>query len=98
MKRLESAPAKPRGRPRSFDRDDALERAMEVFWKRGFEGASLNDLTDAMGINPPSLYAAFADKKRLFLYAVNRYPAMRGDECPSSVSPTAPRTPQPNLT
>ncbi len=46
---------------------------MEVFWKHGFEGASLNDLTEAMGINPPSLYAAFGDKEHLFLEAVERY-------------------------
>ena len=89
MKRLDSAPAKPRGRPRSFDRDEALERAMEVFWKQGFEGASLNDLTDAMGINPPSLYAAFGDKEHLFLEAVERYEAKRGDECPYADAPTA---------
>lgn len=89
MKRLEGIAGKPRGRPRSFDRDEALERAMEVFWKQGFEGASLNDLTDAMGINPPSLYAAFGDKERLFLEAVERYEAKRGDECPYAEAPTA---------
>jgi len=89
MKRLDGAAAKPRGRPRSFDRDEALERAMEVFWKRGFEGASLNDLTDAMGINPPSLYAAFGDKEHLFLEAVERYQAKRDDECPYADAPTA---------
>ena len=89
MKRLDGAPAKPRGRPRSFDRDEALERAMEVFWKQGFEGASLHDLTEAMGINPPSLYAAFGDKEHLFLEAVERYEAKRGDECPYADAPTA---------
>jgi len=89
MKRLNGTPAKPRGRPRSFDRDAALERAMEVFWKLGFEGASLHDLTEAMGINPPSLYAAFGDKERLFLEAVERYMAQRGAECPYADAPTA---------
>lgn len=89
MKRLEGIAGKPRGRPRSFDRDEALERAMEVFWKRGFEGASLNDLTEAMGINPPSLYAAFGDKEHLFLEAVERYQTKRGDECPYADAPTA---------
>src|SRR5258706_15807861 len=64
---------KPRGRPRSFDRDKALERAMQVFWKQGYEATSIQDLTRAMGINPPSLYAAFGDKERLFMEAVERY-------------------------
>lgn len=62
-----------RGRPRSFDRDVALERAMLLFWRRGFEATSISDLTAEMGITPPSLYAAFGDKERLFLEAVQRY-------------------------
>ena len=64
---------RPRGRPRSFDREAALERAMEVFWSKGFEAATLHDLTAAMGINPPSLYAAFGDKEKLYLEALGRY-------------------------
>jgi len=72
---------KPRGRPRSFDRDEALDRAMEVFWEKGFEAASLADLTKAMDINPPSLYAAFGDKERLFLEAVERYVGHRARSC-----------------
>lgn len=67
------APRKPRGRPRSFDREQALERAMEVFWRKGYEATSIHDLTDAMGINPPSLYAAFGDKEKLYLEAVEKY-------------------------
>jgi AcrR family transcriptional regulator len=83
------ASRKARGRPRSFDRDAALAAAMEVFWRRGYEGASLAELTEAMGINPPSLYAAFGDKERLFLEALERYLAARGDACPYGDEPTA---------
>ncbi|WP_280301617.1 TetR/AcrR family transcriptional regulator [Nocardia abscessus] len=59
-----------RGRPRAFDRTEALHRAMEVFWEHGYEGASMSDLTTAMGINSPSLYAAFGGKEQLFRAAV----------------------------
>jgi AcrR family transcriptional regulator len=62
-----------RGRPRTFDVDAALDRAVEVFWQRGYEGASLTDLTEAMGINRPSMYAAFGNKEELFRRAVGRY-------------------------
>lgn len=62
-----------RGRPRGFDRDVALRRAMEVFWEHGYDGASMTDLTAAMGINSPSLYAAFGDKEALFRAAVDLY-------------------------
>jgi AcrR family transcriptional regulator len=61
------------GRPRSFDEAKALERAMRVFWRRGYEGASLPELTKAMGINRPSMYAAFGNKEQLFKKAVERY-------------------------
>ncbi|WP_378732014.1 TetR/AcrR family transcriptional regulator [Nocardia brasiliensis] len=62
-----------RGRPRAFDRTEALRRAMEVFWEHGYEGSSMNDLTSAMGINSPSLYAAFGGKEALFREAVDLY-------------------------
>ncbi len=61
------------GRPRSFDTDKALDRALLVFWRKGYEGASLSDLTKAMGINRPSLYAAFGDKEALFRKVLDRY-------------------------
>jgi AcrR family transcriptional regulator len=63
----------PSGRVRQFDADDALDRALEVFWARGYEGTTLPELTRAMGINRPSLYAAFGNKKRLFHQALDRY-------------------------
>jgi AcrR family transcriptional regulator len=66
------------GRPRAFNRDTALDAAMRVFWAVGFEGASLTALTAAMGINRPSLYAAFGDKASLFRQAVARYGAGPG--------------------
>lgn len=61
------------GRPRQFDCDDALDKAMGVFWKHGYEGATLEELTSAMGINRPSLYAAFGSKEELFRKVVERY-------------------------
>jgi AcrR family transcriptional regulator len=61
------------GRPRSFCKNQALDRALEVFWRQGFEGASICHLTEAMGINPPSLYAAFGNKEQLFRQALDRY-------------------------
>src|SRR3979411_2475458 len=66
-------PTKAAGRPRSFDAGKALGRAVEVFWRKGYEGASLSDLTKAMGINRPSLYAAFGDKESLFRKVLDRY-------------------------
>ena len=62
-----------KGRPRSFDRNAALLKALEVFWQRGYEPASVSELCSAMGINAPSLYAAFGNKSRLFLEAVSYY-------------------------
>src|SRR5580693_2890312 len=61
------------GRPRCFCEEQALDRAMRVFWEKGYEGASLADLTEAMGINRPSLYAAFGNKEALFLKVLDRY-------------------------
>ncbi len=61
------------GRPRAFREQDALDAAMRIFWEKGYEGASLDDLTEAMGINRSSLYATFGDKEALFQRAVERY-------------------------
>jgi AcrR family transcriptional regulator len=61
------------GRPREFDADKALESALHVFWRKGYEGASMAELTEAMGITKPSLYAAFGNKEDLFRKALDRY-------------------------
>ncbi len=61
------------GRARTFDVDEVLDRAMLVFWRQGYERASIADLTEAMGINRPSLYAAFGSKEQLFRRALERY-------------------------
>lgn len=68
-----------RGRPRGFDRDAALDAALIEFWRHGYEATSIAALTKAMGINPPSLYAAFGDKRQLFGEAVRRYAQTHGD-------------------
>ncbi|ANZ43353.1 TetR family transcriptional regulator [Lentzea guizhouensis] len=61
------------GRPREFDLDEALEKAMVLFWERGYDGASLTDLTERMGISRKSMYAAFGNKEELFRKALQRY-------------------------
>ena len=65
--------SRPRGRPRSYDREEALAAAMQTFWKAGYAGTSLDDLAQSMGMNRPSIYAAFGDKKALYLEAVDHY-------------------------
>ena len=67
------------GRPREFDIEKALDQAVQVFWKRGYEGASLSELTVAMGISRTSLYAAFGDKEGLFAQVAARYETGRAD-------------------
>lgn len=66
------------GRPRSFDRDAALDTAMRLFWRHGYEGVSFQQLTAALGLSAPSLYAAFGNKTALYREALDRYAAMRG--------------------
>ncbi|MGW7002303.1 TetR/AcrR family transcriptional regulator [Streptomyces sp. NPDC054933] len=82
---------KPKGRPRSFDRETALERALTLFWQHGYEATSISGLTKAMGISPPSLYAAFGDKRSLFEEAVARYQESYGAFTPRALTeePTA---------
>lgn len=65
--------SKTRGRPPAFQREQALDKALQVFWRRGYEGASLSELTSALGINRPSLYAAFGNKEDLFHKVLERY-------------------------
>lgn len=81
----------PAGRPRTFDRDAALERALHVFWQRGFEGASLPELTAAMGINRPSLYAAFGCKEELFRQAMCRYADLSAEILTAALAEPTPR-------
>ena len=69
--------SKKAGRPRSFDLDHALDTAMHLFWRKGYKGTSLTDLTDAIGVNRPSLYAAFGSKEELFRRTLVRYAALR---------------------
>src|SRR4051812_24330922 len=63
----------PRGRPREFDTERALDAALALFWRHGYEGTSLSELTDAVGVTPTSLYAAFGNKEELFSKVVDRY-------------------------
>ena len=64
---------KKKGRPLSFDRDEALKKVMLLFWQHGYEATSLNDITSALEVKPSSIYSAFGDKKKLFLDAVGLY-------------------------
>ncbi|MFE0378850.1 TetR/AcrR family transcriptional regulator [Streptomyces inhibens] len=84
---------KQRGRPRSFDRETALEQAVRSFWEQGYEATSISDLTRAMGISAPSLYAAFGDKRALFDEVVAEYGRLYGGFLSRAVAeePTARR-------
>jgi AcrR family transcriptional regulator len=77
------------GRPREFDTEKAIARAMRLFWRQGYEGTSLTDLTEELGITRPSLYAAFGSKEALFLKALDRYEASAGYRQAALAAPTA---------
>jgi AcrR family transcriptional regulator len=78
------------GRPREFDIDKALDGALRVFWLKGYDGASLSDLTKAMGINRPSMYAAFGNKEQLYCKTLDRYSKSRSQRLNEfSAAPTA---------
>jgi AcrR family transcriptional regulator len=76
------------GRPPSFDRAVALEQAMLLFWRHGYEATSLSDLTRALGVTAPSIYSAFGNKKGLFLEAVSLY--LSGGSSPTAIIDAAP--------
>jgi len=69
---------KPRGRPRSFDETEALERATQVYWSKGYDGATIDDLVAGMGVGRPSLYSIFGDKRALFLRVLKAYAEKKG--------------------
>jgi AcrR family transcriptional regulator len=70
--------ARPRGRPRSFDETGALEKATQVFWSKGYDGVTIDDLVAGMGVRRPSLYAVFGDKRAIFLRALRAYAERKG--------------------
>ncbi|WP_411881834.1 TetR/AcrR family transcriptional regulator [Polaromonas sp. YR568] len=69
---------RPRGRPRSFDEKGALEKATQVFWSKGYDGVTIDDLVAGMGVGRPSLYAVFGDKRTIFLRALRAYAEAKG--------------------
>ena len=71
-------PRRARGRPRSFDESDAVEKAIQVFWSKGYDGATVDDLVDSMGVGRPSLYSIFGDKRTLFLRVLRAYAETKG--------------------
>ena len=70
--------ARPRGRPRTFDEAGALEKATQVFWLKGYDGVTIDDLVEGMGVGRPSLYAVFGDKRAIFLRALKAYAERKG--------------------
>ena len=70
--------SRPRGRPRNFDEGDALQKATQVFWSKGYDGVTIDDLVAGMGVGRPSLYAVFGDKRAIFLRVLKAYAERKG--------------------
>jgi AcrR family transcriptional regulator len=87
---VQNQPKRPRGRPRAYDPEQALARALGAFWRGGFSGTSLDDLSAATGMNRPSLYGAFGDKRELYLAALERYVAASRAGMAESLDPDLP--------
>jgi AcrR family transcriptional regulator len=87
---MDKAIKKRRGGPRTFDRHQAVDVAMRLFWRHGYEGVSLNDLTSAIGVAPPSIYAAFGSKAGLYREALDHYFGPRGVQIGSNATATLP--------
>ena len=87
----------PKGRPREFDIEKALDIALLMFWKRGYEGTSLAALTESMGINVPSLYAAFGNKEELFKKVLDRYLEKPASYVPKALTASTARDAAENL-
>ncbi|WP_113891991.1 TetR/AcrR family transcriptional regulator [Roseiarcus fermentans] len=79
------------GRPREFELDDAIEKATDLFWRNGYEGTSLSDLTTAIGISPPSFYFAFGNKEGLFRKVIERYFAEQSKLAEAALRKPTPR-------
>ena len=92
---LENTP-RPRGRPRSFDETGALEKATQVFWSKGYDGVTIDDLVAGMGVGRPSLYAVFGDKRTIFLRALKEYAEKKGARAAKAL--LSPRTLRDSLT
>jgi len=81
---------RPRGRPRSFDELEALEKATQVFWSKGYDGVTIDDLVAGMGVGRPSLYAVFGDKRTLFLRVLRAYAETKGALAAKAIFSTQP--------
>jgi AcrR family transcriptional regulator len=87
---VQKEPKRPRGRPRAYDPERALASATRSFWRAGFAATSLDDLSGATGMNRPSLYGAFGDKRELYLAALDRYVALSRAEMERALAPERP--------